>query len=62
MSKPILVFSRDGRLRGHTTGHTKPCTLEGCRGERVRVKWPDGKITWPCSKGMERLPSGFQIR
>ena len=28
------------------------CPLAGCNGLRVRVVWPDGKVTWPCSKGL----------
>lgn len=28
-----------------------PCQMEGCTGMRMRVLWPDGKVTYPCSKG-----------
>lgn len=34
------------------------CTMEGCRGTRVGVRWPDGKLTWPCSKGLEAVAAG----
>ena len=37
---------------GRLTGGTRRCTLEGCRGERLGVRWPDGRITWPCSEGL----------
>lgn len=37
---------------------SRRCTLEGCTGKRLGVRWPDGRLTWPCTKGMERLPSG----
>lgn len=49
----IKVYARKETLpRGVTTGITKVCMLEGCSGARIGVRWPDGKITWPCSKGM----------
>jgi hypothetical protein len=41
------VRSRDGRVVG-----TRMCTTEGCRGTRYGVRWPDGKLTWVCGKGM----------
>lgn len=37
---------------GHATGGTRTCGLDGCRGVRVGVRWSDGKLTWPCLKGM----------
>lgn len=47
------VRSRDGETVGHATGSTHPCRLEGCKGVRITVRWPDDKITYPCSKGLE---------
>ena len=52
-SKGTVILSRDGKLKGKATGTTRRCTLEGCTGVRVGTRWPDGKITWPCSKGMD---------
>jgi hypothetical protein len=49
---PKFVLSRDGKLKGEVTG-TRPCRLEGCTGEALCVKWPDGKRTYPCGKGTE---------
>lgn len=46
------ILSRDGKERGKPTGKTRCCKLEGCSGIRIGVRWPDGKITWPCSKGI----------
>ncbi len=43
---------------GHTTGTFRACQLEGCTGTRVGVRWPDGKLTWPCTKGMRRVAAG----
>ena len=58
MKKGITVLSWDEKLSGETTGATHHCRMEGCTGRRVTVKWPDGKITHPCSKGMDALPDG----
>lgn len=27
--------------------------MEGCNGRRLGVKWPDGRVTYPCTKGLE---------
>jgi len=48
----VKVVSRDGIETGLTTGATRTCGMEGCLGRRVCVKWPDGKVTYPCTKGM----------
>ena len=50
------VVSRDGKVTGKVVGGPTPCPLEGCTGVRMRVAWPDGKRTVPCTKGME--PTG----
>lgn len=47
------VLSRDRKLRGVLTGGSRRCQLEGCTGRKLGVRWPDGKITWPCTKGMQ---------
>jgi len=52
------VISRDGKDIGTATGATYKCTMEGCTGMRISTRWPDGKNTRPCSKGMESLPDG----
>lgn len=36
------------------------CTVEGCRGKRVSVRWEDGKLTKPCSVGL--IPFGEGVR
>lgn len=58
MKKGIVVLSRDEKLAGVTSGSTHYCRMEGCTGRRVTVKWPDGKVTHPCSKGLDSLPDG----
>ncbi len=74
MVKGIIVRARKGsgiRGTGVTTGGDRCCAMEGCSGSRIAVRWPErivkGKkvkshITWPCLKGMKKLPDGsFQI-
>ena len=58
MKKGTKILSRDGHDIGTATGSTHHCRMEGCLGLRVTVKWGDGKITHPCSKGMKNLPDG----
>ena len=54
-------YSRDKKLKGKFTGASRACTLEGCRGERFGVKWPDGHTTYPCSKGLKPYKKGWII-
>lgn len=69
MSKPFfpirkgaVVWSRDEREEGRATGTFRPCQMEGCTGIRVGVRWrKDGKITWPCSKGMRLDNTSYQL-
>lgn len=52
-AKGARILSEDGKHVGHImTGHLSQCTLEGCSGQRIAVKWKDGKITKPCTKGL----------
>ncbi len=46
---------------GTTTGSTHHCQLAGCIGTRIAVKWDDGKVTFPCSRGMERVNHIWRI-
>ncbi|MEW6048304.1 MAG: hypothetical protein AB1609_17820 [Bacillota bacterium] len=60
---PRQVVSRDGMLRGTVTGRTWRCRMEGCRGTRIEVRWPDGTATRPCSAGVRALDADtWQIR
>lgn len=49
---PKFILSRDGELKGEVTSTTRRCRLEGCNGLRLGVRWPDRKVTYPCTKGM----------
>ena len=46
------MLDRTGTLTGTIRNHrSRRCTAEGCPGWRIHVKWPDGRSTYPCSKG-----------
>lgn len=49
-----------GGVEGRTTGATHRCQMEGCTGTRITTKWPDGRVTHPCSKGMDYEDSAFE--
>lgn len=53
-------YSRDAKKSGTITS-LKRCSLEGCTGVRLGVKWSDGRRTWPCSKGVKTYRRGFRI-
>lgn len=56
------VHSQNGSEIGTLTGSTHRCRMEGCTGRRVTVRWPDGKFTHPCTKGLTTRPDGsYQI-
>ena len=56
--KNVKVISRDRKKTGRTTGGHRLCSLEGCLGRRIATKWSDGKITYPCSRGMDVTKNG----
>jgi hypothetical protein len=55
-----IVWNAQGTEHGILTGNTRACTMEGCPGTRYDVKWPDGKITRPCGKGLRLRKDGSQ--
>lgn len=56
------VWCRDKESCGTSTGSRRPCTLEGCNADRIFVRWPCGRRTWPCIKGLEQIgPNEFKI-
>jgi hypothetical protein len=56
------VISADGALRGQLSGGHYACRLKDCRGRRLRVVWPDGKVTFPCSRGMTFQDGAWVLR
>lgn len=51
------VTAGNGETKGKVVG-TRRCRLEGCLGRCIGVRWPDNKLTWPCTKGMKSLGDG----
>lgn len=63
VSRGAIVYAAGGRGRGKATGSFHRCRLEGCRGVRIAVRWPGGRLTYPCTAGMEvRRDGRWQIR
>jgi len=59
LPKGTPVVNRDGSQSGKTTGGERLCRqVEGCTGVQVAVRWPDGRLTWPCSRGMDHRTDG----
>lgn len=56
--KGVKVISRDAKHTGETTGGHYHCTLECCKGDRIAVRWDNGRITFPCTKGMTLVNRG----
>lgn len=48
----VEIESRSGEEVGLTNGNWRACHMEGCKGVRLSVRWPDGRYTYPCSKGL----------
>ncbi len=46
----MTVISTTGEVG--EAGAKFPCSMGGCRGQRISVKWADGKRSRPCTKGM----------
>jgi len=49
------------KLKGKTTGRAYRCRMDGCPGWRIAVRWEDGHMTHPCSKGMLLSKKGWRI-
>ena len=58
MTTNQVVWDRNMTEKGLTTGASPPCRQVECIGQRLYVKWPDGSITAPCTKGMYRSEKG----
>jgi hypothetical protein len=49
----IVVWARGCQTQGQATGgRTRPCTMDGCIGHLIGVRWTDGALTFPCSQAM----------
>lgn len=62
IDRDVPVAARGARkAEGRTTGAARRCTMHGCWGIRIYVRWPGGRTTYPCSKGMSRLKTRWKI-
>lgn len=52
---PKYVVSRNYGMIGRCTGGTRHCMMDGCRGTRIGVRWPDGQLRWLCDRGLEKI-------
>lgn len=51
-----IMLDRTGLVKGAIKNpHSRKCTMEGCTGWRIHVVWPNGKSTYPCSKGCRSI-------
>ena len=55
------VLSRDGRQKGEVIGH-RACTMEGCRGEQVTVRWGPKQRTYICLKAVEETDTAGLVK
>jgi hypothetical protein len=60
-AKGTLVYSRDAKHRGRTTGSRRMCSLEGCKGDRLGVRWDNSRVSFPCSDGMTFRKKSWRI-
>jgi hypothetical protein len=51
-NRGMPVLSKDGKIKGKLTGGSRHCGLHSCTGRTLGVRWDDGKLTYPCTKGM----------
>ena len=57
-----VVYDRDGRECASRSGGVRPCQTRGCPGTRIFVRWPDGRISEPCTTRLaQRRDGAWQI-
>lgn len=54
IKEPPTVWSKGRETAGKATGGERVCQMSGCTGTGIVVRWPSGKITIPCTKGMKK--------
>lgn len=52
------IYVAGGSTFGVVTGGSRIIRLDGCLGCTTPVCWQDGKLTYPCSSGINHLSSG----
>ena len=59
--RTVTVVTWDGEEVGEATGGEYHCQMSGCTGMRIGVRWQDGALTYPCTKGMDWDGFGWRI-
>lgn len=58
-----VIWCPKKKFRGVSTGSRRPCTLGGCNGDQIFLRWDDGDRSWPCIKALEQIgPNEFKYR
>jgi hypothetical protein len=58
-----VIWCRNMKLRGVSTGSRRPCTLGDCNADQIFLRWDDGDRSWPCIKALEQIgPNEFKYR
>jgi len=50
------ILNRTSTQVGVVIGGGEECNLGGCGGVKLSVRWPDGRLTRPCTKGLTDVP------
>jgi len=53
-----VIYDRAGAERAVRTGGVRACQTRGCIGQRIFVRWPDGRISEPCTSRLARRRDG----
>jgi hypothetical protein len=62
IARGTIVLTAGGDAAGILTGGHRPCALEGCTGLRLATRWPDGRLTFPCTNDMAFDPDQSEWR
>ncbi len=62
IARGTIVLTAGGDAAGILTGGHRTCALGGCTGLRLATRWPDGRLTFPCTKDMAFDPDHWEWR
>lgn len=55
------IWDREQKELGIILNSSYVCRARECDGVRLRVRWQDGKITYPCTRAMSTNDKGEKI-